>query len=185
MSKKQDKNIDPLLMDHDYDGIQELDNNLPGWWVGLFVITIIFSIYYTADHLYFNNKVDAEIYREYEISKNKQDKEESKKPTKEMTVLTDATSLANGKIIYDKNCTACHKPDAGGLVGPNLTDKFWIHGGSVTKIAHTISEGVPAKGMISWKAILKPKQILEVSSFILSLQGTNPAGAKAPEGKEE
>ncbi|MCO4783016.1 MAG: c-type cytochrome [Candidatus Cloacimonetes bacterium] len=185
MSKKQDKNIDPLMMDHDYDGIQELDNNLPTWWIGLFIITIIYGAYFVTDHLILGNQVSAEVYREQEVLMAQKAKEESKAPSVKLTALTDAASLASGKAIYMKNCMACHGLEGQGVVGPNLTDPFWIHGGSVDKIVHTIKVGVPAKGMIAWKSQLKPQKILEVTSYILSLQGSNPAGAKAPEGAKE
>lgn len=185
MSKKQDKNIDPLMMDHDYDGIQELDNNLPTWWIGLFIITILYGAYFVTDHLILGNKVSAEIYREQEVLLAQKAKEKSKTPTTVTAALTDDASLASGKAIYMKNCMACHGLEGQGVVGPNLTDAYWVHGGSVDKIMHTIIEGVPAKGMISWKNQLKPQKILEVTSYILKLQGTNPAGAKAPEGTKE
>lgn len=185
MSNKENKNTDPLLMSHDYDGIQELDNNLPTWWIGLFVLTIVFSIYYTTNHLLIGSKVDAEIYREQELLLAQKSKEASKAPTVAMIALTDASSIASGKEIYMKNCMACHGLEGQGVIGPNLTDPFWIHGGSVDQIVHTIKEGVPAKGMISWKNQLKPQKILEVTSYILTLQGSNPAGAKAPEGTKD
>lgn len=96
----------------------------------------------------------------------------------------DAKPFEIGAAIYKTNCVACHKPDGGGLVGPNLTDEFWVHGGSLEKVIGTITEGVPAKGMIAWKAQLKPKEIEAVARYIKSLKGTNPAGAKAQEGEK-
>ena len=101
-----------------------------------------------------------------------------------VTVLSDIGALSAGKDIFDKNCAACHGFGGEGLVGPNFTDEYWIHGGSIKNIYHTIVEGVPAKGMISWKSQLSPNQIQEVSSYILSLKGTNPANQKAAEGEK-
>ena len=97
-------------------------------------------------------------------------------------MLTAPADLSAGKTIFDANCVACHRPDAGGLVGPNLTDDYWIHGGGIKNVFHTISEGVPQKGMITWKTQLNPKQIQEVASYVLSLHGTNPANPKPPQG---
>jgi cytochrome c oxidase cbb3-type subunit 3 len=94
----------------------------------------------------------------------------------------DTPDLEAGKAIFKTNCVPCHGPEAGGIVGPNLTDKYWIHGGGIKNVFKTIKDGVPAKGMISWQAVLKPKQIQEVASYVLSLQGTKPANPKAPQG---
>ena len=100
----------------------------------------------------------------------------------DIVLLTDSSELSSGKSIFEANCIACHRKDAGGLVGPNLTDKYWLHGGGIKNVFHTISEGVPQKGMLSWKSQLKPKQIQEVASYVLSLQGSNPPNPKPPQG---
>ena len=97
-------------------------------------------------------------------------------------LLTSPADLSSGKSIFEANCVACHRKDAGGLVGPNLTDDYWIHGGGIKNIFHTISEGVPQKGMISWKTQLNPKQIQEVASYVISLHGTNPENPNPPQG---
>ena len=100
-----------------------------------------------------------------------------------VTVMTDAGDLSKGKAIYEMNCAACHKVDGGGQIGPNLTDEHWVLGGGIKNVFHTISEGGrDGKGMVAWKAILKPTEIQQVSSYVLSLQGSNPADAKAAEG---
>lgn len=95
----------------------------------------------------------------------------------------DPAVIDTGKAVFIKNCVACHAPDGGGLVGPNLTDKYWIHGGSIRDIFKTIKYGVPAKGMITWQPVLSPEQIRDVACYILTLQGTTPANPKAPEGE--
>ena len=100
-----------------------------------------------------------------------------------LSLLTDDASLAAGKVIYDKSCLVCHLSKGEGLIGPNLTDQYWMYGGSIEDVIDIIVVGVPSKGMISWKDQLSPKQIQEVSSFILSLQGTNPPNAKEPQGE--
>jgi cytochrome c oxidase cbb3-type subunit 3 len=102
--------------------------------------------------------------------------------------LTDADAISAGQGIYIQNCVACHGQKGEGSVGPNLTDEYWIHGGGIKNVFKTVQNGVPAKGMISWKSQLSPKQIQQVSSFILTFQGTKPDNGKAPQGdiwKEE
>ncbi|MEZ5173452.1 MAG: c-type cytochrome [Bacteroidia bacterium] len=101
-----------------------------------------------------------------------------------VTMLTDAAMLASGKEIYTGNCAACHGQAGEGGVGPNLTDKFWLHGGGISNVFKTIKYGVPAKGMIAWQSQLKPEAIQKVASYVLSLQGSNPANPKEPQGPE-
>lgn len=177
-----------ILLDHDYDGIRELDNNLPPWWKYGFYLTIVFAfVYLIAYHVTGSAKLQLAEYEE-ELSIAEQQKHERMKTlagfvTEEnVTVLLDAEALGKGKEIFQKNCAACHLANGGGQVGPNLTDEFWIHGGGIKNIFKTIVHGVPAKGMISWQAQLSPKQIQQVSSYILTFHGTNPPGAKEPQG---
>ena len=101
-----------------------------------------------------------------------------------VTLLTEESRVLSGKAIFTKNCAVCHAPDGGGGVGPNLTDTYWLHGGSISDVFSTIKYGVPAKGMIPWKDQLKASEMQEVASFILSLQGTTPANPKEPQGEE-
>ena len=185
VAKEQD-----ILLDHDYDGIQELDNNLPPWWKWGFYITIIAAVVYMlAYHVTGTGKLQDEEYAD-ELAVAAKQKEERMKNSAEniteenVTVLVDAAEIAKGKDIYEKNCSACHMADGGGMVGPNLTDNYWLHGGGVKNIFKTITYGVPAKGMISWQAQLSPKQIQEVTSFIMTLHGTKPAAPKEPQGDE-
>ncbi|HKK12087.1 MAG TPA: cbb3-type cytochrome c oxidase N-terminal domain-containing protein [Flavobacteriaceae bacterium] len=179
-----------IILDHDYDGIQELDNNLPPWWLYGFYATIIFAAVYLLRFHVFNgsNQYD-ELKTEYANAEKAI--AEYKKTAKDLvdinTVeqLTDATSLANGKKIFMTNCIPCHKADGGGGIGPNLTDKYWILGGGIKNVFHTISEGGrDGKGMIAWsKSGLKPSDIEQVASYVLSLQGTTPAEPKEPQGE--
>ncbi|TDW52294.1 cytochrome c oxidase cbb3-type subunit 3 [Flavobacterium sp. 270] len=178
-----------LLMDHDYDGIKELDNNLPPWWVYLFYICIIFGVIYVARYELFGGN-DQETELKMEMAQAKVDVEEYLKTApdlmdeKTVVLLTDEADLAAGKVIFTTNCAACHRADAGGQIGPNLTDDHWILGGGIKNLFHTITNGGrDGKGMISWKGTLKPKEIQKVASYILSLQGSNPKDPKAPDGE--
>jgi cytochrome c oxidase cbb3-type subunit III len=177
-----------VLLDHDYDGIKELDNVLPPWWVKLFYITILFAFVYLVRFHIVNDYTQVEEFEtEMEIARAEIEKYKLTAPDlmdkEKVTLLTDATALAEGKAIYDAKCVACHKPDGGGSIGPNLTDAHWVLGGGIKNVFNTIMEGGrEGKGMISWKAEIKPSDIQKVASYILSLQGTNPKDAKAPEG---
>lgn len=178
-----------VMLDHNYDGIKELDNQLPPWWVWGFYLTIAFSIVYMVHyHISGTGKLqDAEYFAEMERAELVKAERLShvKDLITEATVvqLSDAKSLVSGKEIYIKNCVACHGEEGQGGVGPNLADDFYLHGGGIKNVFKVIQEGVPAKGMISWKSQLSPAQIQEVSSFIMSIHGSNPAGAKEAQGE--
>lgn len=178
-----------LLMDHDYDGIKELDNNLPPWWVYLFYICVVFGVVYFARYEMFGGD-DQETELKKEMAQAKIDVDEYLKTApdlmdeKTVVLLTDPESLAAGKEIFTMNCAACHRADGGGQIGPNLTDDHWILGGGIKELFHTINNGGrDGKGMIAWKGTLKPKEIQKVASYILSLKGTNPKDPKEPEGE--
>lgn len=179
-----------ILLDHEYDGIQELNNKLPPWWVGLFWITIVIAvIYFPYYHMFSGWSAASEYEAEMAAAKVEVDaylKESGGNITEEnVTLLKGDADVAAGQEIYATNCVACHVADGGGLVGPNLTDKFWLHGGGIHNVFKTIKYGVPEKGMIAWKTSLSPTQIQQVASFILvKLQGTTPAKPKAAEGEE-
>lgn len=182
------ENEGQLLLDHDYDGIKELDNNLPPWWVYLFYGCIVFAAVYLVRYEILGAD-NQEMEFEKEMAQAKIDIEEYKKTApdlmdeKTVILLTHASELAKGKTIYETNCVACHRPDGGGQIGPNLTDKNWILGGGIKNIFHTITNGGrDGKGMVAWKGNLKPTEIQYVASYIISLEGTNPKDAKAPEG---
>lgn len=176
-----------IMFDHDFDGIKELDNKIPPWFSFLFYGTILFAaVYLLLYHVTGTGRLMADEYADEVIKANQQREELIKSGAfvNENTVvlLTDAVSLENGKNVFMANCVPCHGPNAGGVVGPNLTDDYWINGGGIKNIFKTIKYGVPIKGMISWQTQLNPKKIQEVASYVISLHGTNPPGGKPPEG---
>lgn len=177
-----------IILDHDYDGIKELDNNLPPWWVYLFYASIIFAVVYLARYHIFDGDHSSVEY-EKEVAQAEIDIAEYKKNNPDLVdvasvvLLTEEADLAAGKTIFTEKCTVCHKDDGGGGIGPNLTDENWILGGGIKNIFNTISEGGrDGKGMISWKTELKANEIAQVASYLLSFQGTTPAAPKAAEG---
>ncbi|GAA4817233.1 cbb3-type cytochrome c oxidase N-terminal domain-containing protein [Litoribaculum gwangyangense] len=177
-----------IILDHNYDGIKELDNNLPPWWLYGFYATIIFgAIYMLRFHVFHGENQFDEL--ETELADARMAIEEYKKTAKNLvdvntvTQLTEASDLNAGKTIFETNCVACHMADGGGGIGPNLTDPYWILGGDIKNVFKTISEGGRSgKGMISWKQQLKPLEMAQVASYVLTFQGTTPANPKAPEG---
>jgi cytochrome c oxidase cbb3-type subunit III len=177
-----------VMTDHEYDGIIELDNSLPPWWKALFAACIVFAIAYMGIfHVFGLGELQAEEYEtEMAVAKARIDAYiESKGGAlneTNVTYLDDEASITLGKSIYDGNCAACHGAELQGTVGPNLTDAYWLHGGSVGDIFKVIRDGVPAKGMIAWKGQLSPAQIQQVTSYIISKEGSDPANAKEPEG---
>lgn len=182
------ENEKDILLDHNYDGIRELDSRVPPWFSWLFYITIIFAIYYLLDYHVFNTgklmyDEYAEEMQKAEIKKAELMKSGALINEETVTELTDKPDLDKGKEIFSLNCIACHASDGGGIVGPNLTDDYWINGGGIKNIFKTIKYGVPSKGMISWQTQLNPTQIQEVASYVMSLHGTKPANPKAPEGE--
>lgn len=183
------ENEENLLLDHDYDGIKELDNNLPPWWVYLFYATMAFAAVYLVRFEIMGGD-DQEMELKKELAQAKIDVAEYMKTApdlmdeKTVVLLTEPADLAEGKVIFTTNCAACHRADAGGQIGPNLTDDKWILGGGIKNVFHTlVNGGRDGKGMISWKGTLKPKEMQKVASYILSLKGSNPKDPKAPEGE--
>ncbi|PIA79435.1 cytochrome C oxidase subunit III [Gaetbulibacter sp. 4G1] len=177
-----------IILDHNYDGIKELDNNLPPWWIYSFYISIIFAaIYLLRFHVFNGENQYSELETEYAEAKIAI--ENYKKTAKDLVdfntveLLTEASDLKAGQTIFETNCVACHKADGGGGIGPNLTDEHWILGGGIKNVFKTVSEGGrDGKGMIAWKQSLKPAEIAQVSSYVLQFQGTTPAEPKAAEG---
>jgi cytochrome c oxidase cbb3-type subunit III len=176
---------DPLLLEHEADGIRELDNDLPRWWVWLFNGSILFSIVYLGYyHVLRAGDLSAAEYREEmktgtELKSAAMGKFES--GIASLQPATDAGVLEAGKKTFMTLCAPCHRPDGGGLVGPNLCDDYWIHGSNFVDSVSTIWNGVPAKGMITWKNNLKPQEIVSVASYIYTLRGSRPANPKPPE----
>ena len=178
-----------IIIDHDYDGIKELDNSLPPWWLYGFYATIIFAaVYLVRYHIFDGPNQSEELAAQYEEAERAI--EEYRKTAKDLVdfntveLLTDAGDLSNGKKIFEVNCVVCHMADGGGGIGPNLTDEYWILGGGIKNVFKTVSEGGrDGKGMVAWKASLKPSEIAQVSSYLLQFQGTTPAKPKAAEGE--
>lgn len=178
-----------LDMGHSYDGIRELDNITPPWFTATFLASILFAVVYLYRyHVAHSAPLSAE---EYEISvKDAQAKVDAFMKTSGSAIdennvkMADATGIADGKGIYTTNCIVCHGDKGQGIVGPNLTDDYWIHGCSMSDIYKTVYHGVVDKGMTEWGKMLTPTQIQNVASYVKSLHGTNPAGAKDKQGTE-
>ena len=181
----QEADID---LGHDYDGIRELDNRLPPWWLyGFYISIIVAAIYMYRYHIAHSAPLPREQYELDVLAANKAKQEYLKKAANnvdETTVklLKDPASIAAGKQIFETTCFPCHGKDGQGIVGPNLTDDYWLHGGTINDVFKTIKYGYPDKGMKSWKDDFSPVQIAELASFVKSLHGTNPPNPKAPQG---
>lgn len=179
---------DEILREHDFDGIKELDNALPPWWVYGFYFTIIFAfVYLIRFHVLSGDNQTQEF--EKEVAEAKVAVEEYKKnnpnliDASNVVLLTETSDLEKGKTIFQTNCIACHAPDGGGGIGPNLTDNHWILGPGISRIYTTISEGGRSgMGMIPWNTVLKPDEMQQVASYVVSLKGTTPANPKEPQG---
>ena len=173
---------------HNYDGITELDNFMPPWLQYVFFLSIGFGIIYFINYTVLGwgktqlEEYDEELYLASIEAENR--KLSGAVVIDETNVSFDKTpaALEDGKNIYDTNCVACHASDGGGGVGPNLTDEYWIHGGSISDVFTVVKYGVPEKGMIPWQGQLNPEQMQNVSSYVLTLVGSTPLSPKEPEG---
>lgn len=189
-----------IQFEHEYDGIRELDNVLPPWWLWMFYTTIAFSFVYLIHYHITPIKALEKIgfvgpgVGQEELYKMEMEQAEKEKQAylaqmankvneENVTALTDPAEIAEGKNIFLTNCATCHGKEGQGGAGPNLTDDYWLHGGGIKNVFKTIKYGVPQKGMIAWETQLSPKQIQQVASYILTLRGTNPPGAKEPQGE--
>jgi len=179
-----------ITLDHVYDGIRELDNHLPPWWKWMFYATIVFAgvymvVYHMSDTLPLPLK---EYETELAMADEQARKLKASSPAAaidETTVqrITDANALADGKTTFLNNCASCHRKDGGGDIGPNLTDEYWKHGGAIQDIFKVVRHGVQGTNMIAWEGFISPEKMQNVSSYILTLQGTNPENGKKPEGE--
>ncbi|OEK05520.1 hypothetical protein BFP71_09525 [Roseivirga misakiensis] len=178
-----------ILLDHDYDGIQELDNHLPPWWKGLFYVTIVYAVVYIMIfHVFESSPLQEE---EYDIEMAEAAAERAKKvqdvvydfDENTVTVNDAPEALAEGMKFYTTNCAVCHKADGGGLAGPNLTDEYWRNGGGIKNVYKVIKNGVQGSAMIPWESRFNPEQMRSLASYVLSLQGSNPPGALGPDGE--
>ena len=181
-----DKSVE---MDHEYDGIRELDNPPPPWFMFLFYGTVLFAVIYfvrysvtgagmTQEEEYIAEMTASEEAQSVNLAEQGLAVDETS-----VVLLTDAASIAEGQNVYVANCKICHDEGGKGNSGPNLTDEYWKHGGGINNVFKTIKYGVPDKGMISWEKMLSPQMIQQVSSYIISLQGTNPEGGLPPDGE--
>ena len=182
---KEEASID---LGHDYDGIRELDNRLPPWWLyGFYLCIFIAAVYLYRYHVAHSAPLSGEelviSLKEAEADKVEYLKHAANSVDESnVKLLTAANDLETGKAVFTTVCAACHRADGGGNIGPNLTDDYWLHGGSIKDIFKTIKYGVPEKGMKSWKDDYTPGQIAQLASYIKSIHGSNPVAPKAPQG---
>lgn len=176
----------PATLGHAYDGIQEYDNPLPGWWSALFIVTVVWTAFYLA---YYHVGVGQDIQGEYQSEVARRLEERAALPGFEPTadailgLKSDPASLVAASKRFQATCAACHAVDGGGGIGPNLTDGWWLHGGSPLEVYRTIHDGVPQKGMLRWADTIPPLEIAQLSAYVLTLQGSAPKNPKAPEGR--
>ena len=175
------------LLDHNYDGIQELDNALPPWWKYGFIITIGFAFVYLLNfHVFGNGKNPTEEYQaemnNAQIQKEVYESKNKDRIDEEHVSMADATGIKSAEVNYVANCVACHGAKGEGGVGPNLTDDYWLHKGSLNDIYHTLKVGYPDKGMQSWASKFSPKEMSQLASYVKTLKGTNPPNGKVPQG---
>jgi cytochrome c oxidase cbb3-type subunit 3 len=194
MAKERDE-----LLDHAYDGIREYNNPLPKWWLWLFYGTILFAVFYipwywlgfalSGPEEYKQELAEARLlHPEAAAPAAPPDHSEAQHnaPATGKAALApklDAQTLEAGKAVFAQNCVPCHGPQGQGVIGPNLTDEYWLHGDSYANIVRVITNGVPDKGMIAWRATLGPQKIEQVAAYVVSLGGTHPPNPKAPQGQ--
>lgn len=191
MSTKGNDGYADELLGHDYDGIQEYDNPIPGWLSLMLYATIVAAISYT---LWYGFNMGPSIQTEYLVESKTLEKQwadyYAKHPvvppsTEELVAAAkDPNLLALGKKQFETTCSPCHGPQAQGLIGPNLTDDRWIHGGKMTEIYTTVVKGVAGKGMPPWGRALSPDKLKGVVAYIRTLQGSHPPNPKPPEGTQ-
>ncbi|MEM7007644.1 MAG: cbb3-type cytochrome c oxidase N-terminal domain-containing protein [Thermodesulfobacteriota bacterium] len=184
----EDKDL--LIKGHDYDGIQELNNPLPAWWLMTFYITIVFSVVYYSYYTFFGGPTsDEELAQKMNVIMSEQETAQETTSGKSeeyyLALLDKPEVLDQGKNEYMLKCMPCHGNLGQGLIGPNFTDDYWIHGdGSITAILKVANDGVPEKGMVPWRGVVPEETLEAVSAYIYTLHGTNPPGAKEPQGEK-
>lgn len=176
-----------VLMNHNYDGIQEYDNMMPGWWAGIFIVCIIWAaiylvIYYDQDTYGDDLKASLAELKEIRSKSAGSGLGDNVTEAQLTTITADKAQVAQGQKVFTTNCVACHGPQGGGGIGANLTDEFWIHGGKRTDVFTTITKGFTAKGMPAWEASISPTDRAALVAYVYSIMGTNVAGGKAPQG---
>lgn len=185
MADKNKYDHEEKLLDHEYDGIQEYDNPMPRWWKNLFWATIVFSVLYAINIGPMGSGRGRIAQYEQEIAEAR-----VKYPAPAQVVddaglaamSRDPQVVALGRQTFAQQCAACHRADGGGLIGPNLTDEYWLHGGRLTEVLHTVRGGVLAKGMPAWAKVLKPDQVTAVVAYIATLREAPAKEGKKPEG---
>jgi len=174
------------LLNSNYDGIQEYDNDLPRWWLYLFYITIAFGVVYVGYYMFGPGQSQEQIViaQLAEDAKLAAAAAPSEGPSADalIALASNADALKKGHEVFVARCVACHGPDGQGLIGPNLTDKYWIHGGKITDLVKVVENGVLDKGMLAWKGVLQPAELQSVVAYVWSIRGTTPANPKAPQG---
>lgn len=181
---------DQVMEGHDYDGIQEQDNSLPNWWLGILYLTTLFALgYWFYYHSYGMGTLPGEAYRQEtaaaEARAAARARAAASSPEALAALARDANLVNQGRGVFQTTCVPCHGPTGGGTIGPNLTDDHWINGGAPDRIFRTINEGVLARGMPAWGPQLGPDRVRAVLAFVLSIKNTNVAGGKPPQGNRE
>lgn len=193
MSNEQEPKKPEDITDVVFDNIKEQDNNLPKWWLWLFYITIAWGIFYVAYYqfgpgLQPHERLALEMKEHEKVMETVKEAEKVAEATAEkvdyLALAKSETNVAHGREVFVAKCVACHADKGEGLVGPNLTDEYWIHGGSLDNIVHVVENGVIEKGMLAWKGVLKKDELEDVIAYVWSIKNTNVAG-KAPEGEKE
>lgn len=182
-----ENNEDRKIEGHSYDGIEELDNSLPRWWLLLFFITIFFGVWYFFN---FSAGSGVSIQTEYSRDKDQYDLAElvranAQKPLSEgelKALCKSPEKIKKGHEVFKGKCASCHGAQGEGGIGPNLTDDYWIHGAKLTEILKTIREGVLDKGMPPWGGMLSHDEVHAVLAYVRSIVGTHPPNPKAPQG---
>lgn len=170
---------------HDFDGIDEYDNDLPRWWVNLFKVTVVFSIAYLAwYHLpFFPSKSLEDEYKEAVGTAN--EVAAANAASENLSeIVKDPAAIAKGQEVFSSTCASCHGPAGQGLIGPNLTDNFWLHGNTLNDVKKAIADGIPAKGMPAWGSVLGNEKVVSVLAYISSIQGKVGENPKAAQGQE-
>lgn len=170
---------------HHYDGIVELDNPMPRWWLNLFYFGIVFGLIYTAYYELGNGRPIAQEFAAERAVLDANLAQSNKQGPSDDSLLAafrDPSALKSGQKVYSARCASCHGAQGQGGIGPNLTDDYWIHGAKLAQIAKVVAEGVLDKGMPPWAAVLVGNELAEVTGYVKSLKGTNPPAPKAAQG---
>jgi len=179
------------LLDHNYDGIQEYDNPMPAWWKAIFLICVIWAgVYVAAITLGYVGTYGVDLKEGVSELERVRQEHAAKQPPINVdealftTTIADGAKIALGASVYNANCSACHGDKGQGIIGPNLTDEYWLHGDQPLQMYQIVAKGYVANGMPAWEAILSPDEVVNVTAFVHTLKGTKPEGAKPPQGEK-